>query len=246
MRKQLGVVLPLLVLAIVTAAAQTQSTDATRAALQRLNVVRGDDAISVEFTARGPVVPKLSTLTAPARVVIDLPNTVEALDQRQIAVNSDGVKGLRVGMNGQTPPSTRVVVDLEKACKYELVPGSDNKFMVKLYTGVATATAKPAVAKSVAPKAAAPAVAKLTPVSVVMPAVAEKATVAEKKEAPVVQPAAAPAPVETASSATAGRSMSSASSVVSSDSPRARSPRGFRWTFLRSSLQTVTDGRSRC
>jgi type IV pilus assembly protein PilQ len=201
MRKQLGVVLPLLVLAIVTAAAQTQSTDATHAALQRLNVVRGDDAISVEFTARGPVVPKLSTLMAPARVVIDLPNTVEALDQRQIAVNSDGVKGLRVGMNGQTPPSTRVVVDLEKACKYELVPGSDNKFMVKLYTGVATATAKPAVAKSVAPKAAAPAVAKLTPVSVVMPAVAEKATVAEKKEAPVVQPAAAPAPVETASAA---------------------------------------------
>ena len=44
--------------------------------------------------------PKLSTLSSPARVVIDLPNTVALTEQHQIAVDSDGVKGVRVGMNG--------------------------------------------------------------------------------------------------------------------------------------------------
>ena len=141
MRKQLlGVVLPLVVLVMMTAAAQTQNsgTAATEhAALQHVNVVRGDGTISVEFSARGSVTPKLSTLSSPARVVIDLPNTVAVTGQHQIAVDSDGVKGVRVGMNGQTPPSTRVVVDLDQACKFELVPGSDNQFAVKLYPGVA-------------------------------------------------------------------------------------------------------------
>src|ERR1700756_2327039 len=139
MRKQLlGVVLPLLIVVMVAAAAQTQNTgtDATtHAALQRLNVVRGEGGISLEITARGVVTPKLSTLSAPARVVIDLPNTVATTDQRHLDVASDGVKGVRVGMNGQTPPSTRVVVDLEKACPFELVPGSDGKIVVKLHTG---------------------------------------------------------------------------------------------------------------
>jgi type IV pilus assembly protein PilQ len=203
MRKQLlSVVLPLLILVLVAAAAETQNTgtDATtHAALQRLNVVRGEDGVSVEFTARGPVAPKLSKLDSPARVVIDLPNTVVSTDQRQIAVDGDGVKGVRVGMNGQTPPTTRIVVDLEKACKFELVPGSDNRFVVKLHPGVAMAktTVKPTVtAKVAAPKAAAPVAAKLTPVSIVTSAVADKKDVAANQ--PVTTPAPTTA-VQTAS-----------------------------------------------
>jgi type IV pilus assembly protein PilQ len=202
MRKQLlGVVLPLLILVLVTAAAQTQNTGTaatTHAALQRLNVVRGDDGISVEFSARGTVAPKLSTLDSPARVVIDLPNTVVLTDQRQIAVDSDGVKGVRVGMNGQTPPSTRIVVDLEKACKFELVPSSDDKFVVKLHPGVASAktVAKPAVTpKAAAVKPAMPAVAKLTPASVMTPAVADRKEVAANQPATT----APTTPIQTAS-----------------------------------------------
>jgi type IV pilus assembly protein PilQ len=198
-KQQLGVILPLLIVVLVAAAAQTQNTGTvatTHAALQRLNVVRSEDGISVEFTAHGPVTPKLSTLTSPARVVIDLPNTVALTDQHQIAVDSDGVKGVRVGMNGQTPPSTRVVVDLDQACKFELVPGSDDKFVVKLHPGVAMAktAAKPAVtAKAAAPKVTVPVAAKLLPVSVVMPAVADK------KELTANPPATIPAaPVQTA------------------------------------------------
>jgi type IV pilus assembly protein PilQ len=201
-KQQLGVVLPLLIVFLVAAAAQTQNTGTvatTHAALQRLNVVRGEGAISVEFTARGPVTPKLSTLSSPARVVIDLPNTVALTDQHQIAVDSDGVKGVRVGMSGQTPPSTRVVVDLDQACKFELVPGDDNKFAVKLYPGVAMvkSAAKQAVTAKAAPKA------KLLTVAAVTPAVPAVAPViAEKKEVAAKQPATTPAtttPVQTAS-----------------------------------------------
>ena len=166
-------VLALPILVLVTVAAQTQSTDATHAALQRLNVVRSDDGIIVEFTARGPVTPKLSTLASPARVVIDLPNTV-AVDQHPIAVDDDGVKGVRVGMNGRTPPTTRIVVDLEQACKFELVPGADNKFVVKLHTSsTAAKAAKPATLQPALAKVSAPAVVapKAAPAS--QPAVAE-------------------------------------------------------------------------
>ena len=168
MRKQLlSVFLPLLIL-LFAAAAETQSTvkDSTKhAALQKVNVVRGDDGVSVEITARGQVTPQLSTLDAPARVVVDLPNTVAATSQRQISVGNDGVKGVRVGMDGHTPPTTRVVIDLVQACRYELVPGGDNKLTLKLHTATSAAKAIAKPLASAAPKAAAaltvpPAVAK--------------------------------------------------------------------------------------
>ena len=202
MRKQLlGVVLPLLILVQVGAAADTQNTGSsanTHAALQQLNVVRGEDGVSVEITARGPVTPKLSTLSSPARVVIDLPNTVMGSKQRSLTVDSDGVKGLRVGMNGQTPPSTRVVVDLDKACKFELVPGSDNKIVVKLHTGSSTAQApaKTTVAVAVPKATLKPAVASPFAAKLV-PAVAVAAPVVESKSA---IPAPAPKAPEAASS----------------------------------------------
>src|SRR5207244_4827958 len=121
MRKQLlGVFLPLLILGLLAAAAETRSTGTgatKRAALQRLQVTHGEDGISIEITARGQLTPKLNTLDSPARVMLDLPNTVAATEQRHIGVDSDGVKSVRIGMDGQTPPTTRIVVDLVPVCR---------------------------------------------------------------------------------------------------------------------------------
>jgi len=161
MRKQLlGVFLPLLILVLLPAAAETQSAGAAatkRAALQRLDVMHGEDGISIEITARGQVTPKLSTLDRPFRVVMDLPNTVDAAEQNHISVDSYGVRSVRIGMDGQNPPTTRVVVDLVQACPYELVPGSDGKLVLKLHTpatvGVSGTTAAPK-AVSAAPRTA--------------------------------------------------------------------------------------------
>ena len=107
----------MLVLVVGAAAAQTPSQ------LDRVNVVRGTDDIRVEMSSSGTLTPKLSTLDSPARVVVDLPETVMATGQTRIAVGAAGVKGVRIGMDGQAHPTTRIVVDLEKACAYELTPG---------------------------------------------------------------------------------------------------------------------------
>ena len=96
--------------------------------------MRTDDGVSVEINAHGAVKPQLSTLDNPARMVVDLPNTVVASSPRLIDVYSDGVKAVRLGMDGQTTPNTRIVVDLMQACQYELVPGNDNSMVLKLYT----------------------------------------------------------------------------------------------------------------
>src|SRR5438477_185671 len=140
MRKQLlGVFLPLLILGLLAAAAETRSTGTgatKRAALQRLEVTHGEHGISIEITARGQLTPKLNSRDSPARVMLDLPNTVAATEQRHIGVDSVGVKSVRIGMDGQTPPTTRIVVDLVQACRYELVPGSNNKLVLKLQTAV--------------------------------------------------------------------------------------------------------------
>jgi type IV pilus assembly protein PilQ len=178
MRKQfLTVLLPVLVI-FITASAQTQSagTDAPKhAALQKVNVVRTSDGFSVEISARGTVKPRLSTLESPARIVVDLPNTVVATSRGLISVDGDGVKEVRLGMDGQG--SSRVVVDLTKACRHELVAGRDNTLVLKLYT------------KSEIAQASQPAAVK---VPAVQPVVA-KTEVATAPLAPVVAQFAAPA-----------------------------------------------------
>jgi type IV pilus assembly protein PilQ len=141
MRKQLlGLILPLLVLVSLTAGETQTTTGGIRhATLQRVDVMRADDGISVEITAHGAVVPKLTTLDSPSRVVMTLPNTVSAASQSHIVVGRDGIKGIRIGTDGQTPPNTSVVIDLVKPCTYELLPGTD-KLVVKLHTSATVAT----------------------------------------------------------------------------------------------------------
>jgi len=146
MRKQLLIVLlPLLVLSAI-GQTPTAATDAAKhATLQKVDVVRGNDGISVEITSRGQMTPTVSKLESPTRVVVSLPNTVAATAQNHLSVDSSGVKGVRIGMDGHVPPTTSVVIDLLDACSYELLPGSDGKVIVKLHPAADSAkTAQPA------------------------------------------------------------------------------------------------------
>src|SRR5579864_2804945 len=145
MRKQLlAVLLPLLILALI-AGAETQSSSTgadKRATVEKVDVMHADDGISVEITAQGQVTPKLSTLDSPARVLVTLPNTVAATVQNHISVGSDGVKGVRIGSDGHVPPTTSIVIDLVTACQYELLPGADNRIIVKLHPATVKTNAK--------------------------------------------------------------------------------------------------------
>jgi type IV pilus assembly protein PilQ len=114
-------------------------------------VVPADDGITVEMTTRGDVAPQLVVLEHPARIVLDLPRTLSATSLNHIGVQSAGVKEIRVGMDGHTPPTTRVVIDLEHTCNYELLPGVGNKLALKLHTHAAVAmTATPVAPAGVA------------------------------------------------------------------------------------------------
>jgi len=126
-KQQLALLVSLLVFGVVAAAAQTPSR------LDRVNVVRGTDDIRVEINSRGAVTPQVRSLDTPARVVVDLPGTVMATGQSRIAVGAAGVKGVRIGMDGQTPPTTRIVVDLDQACAYELTPSATGKLVLTLH-----------------------------------------------------------------------------------------------------------------
>jgi type IV pilus assembly protein PilQ len=153
MRKQLLTMFVPLVLVVVTAVAQDPASQpaSRRSQLEGVHVVRGTDDVRVEISSRGGVTPKLSTLRSPARVIVDLPDTVMASGQKHIAVNADGVQGVRIGMNAQTPPTTRVVVDLDQACAYDLTPGTEGKFILTLHTPKLAKAAEtaPTVATSV-------------------------------------------------------------------------------------------------
>jgi Tfp pilus assembly protein PilP len=192
--------------------------------LQRVNVVAGTDTIRVEISSSGAVTPKAIKLDSPARIMVALPGTIDATPKNHIPVGNAGVKGVRIGMDGKTPPTTSVVVDLEKAIAYELTPGPADKLVLTLHVQGAVAS-NPAPAKTAAP-AAAPktaTVAKTAPA----PAKAQPAATAAKNNAapakaavPLAQPqtvakaAATPAKPTGGSPAATGKPATAASTAA--------------------------------
>jgi type IV pilus assembly protein PilQ len=200
-KQQLTMFVSMLVftVAAVAAAAQTPATQPAgqRSELERVNVVRGTDNIRVEISSRGVVTPKLSALDSPARVVVDLPETFMAAGRTHIPVGIAGVKDVRIGSDGQTPPNTRIVVDLDQACAYELTPGPAGKLVLTLHAQtVARQTSAPTVAQtaakittpaagaSAAPKAAVTATAEATPAATPKDYVFVEPTYQAKTDAP--------------------------------------------------------------
>jgi Tfp pilus assembly protein PilP len=157
--------------------------------LQRVSVVPGTNDIQIEISSSEAVTPRVVKLSSPARLLVELPETVVATSQNKIPVGSGGVKGVRIGMDGKTPPTTSVVVDLEKSLAYDVAPGPAGKVVLILHTqdgGAALANNSPApvqTSAAVAKATAAPAKTSVKPVTA--PKVAEA-------KSPVTKPAAAP------------------------------------------------------
>jgi type IV pilus assembly protein PilQ len=176
MRKQLlGLLVPLLAFVAITNAAAGDMTGkevAASARLQRLEVEHSQGGLRVEFRAKGTLAPKVSTLESPARIVVDFPNTVMATAQNLISVDSDGVKGVRIGMDSQVPRTTHVVVDLAGGDlasnrQHELVAEADGSFTLKIHDA-ALAHRQPASAQQRALAAAPAPAAPVTPAPTVL------------------------------------------------------------------------------
>jgi type IV pilus assembly protein PilQ len=144
----LGTITALLAI-VLMAQAQTPGANASRAALEKVSVAQTGTGIAVEMTTRGAVTPKVETLSSPSRLVVDLPNTVLATSINRIPVSNDGVTGVRVGTDASA--TTRVVVDMTRSCKYELVPGPGDKLTLKIQSGAVVAQTAPAASKPSAP-----------------------------------------------------------------------------------------------
>ena len=134
-----------------TGTATTAQAASQHAALRGIAVTRSTDGVSIEIASSGQIDPKLTTLDRPNRLVLDLPNTLVATSQRHIAVESDGVKAVRVGMDGKVPPTTRIVVDLDKAMTYDLQP-TGSKLVLTVHTAAQAKAVPPVPAKPVVPQ----------------------------------------------------------------------------------------------
>jgi len=123
--------------------------------LEHVKILHDADDVQIQIASREAVTPKVSKLSSPARVVVELPSTVMATAQNKIAFGSAGVKGVRIGTDGKTPPTTSVVVDLEQAMAYELTPGPGNEFVLTLHTNTVaknSVSSTPVKASAAAPK----------------------------------------------------------------------------------------------
>jgi type IV pilus assembly protein PilQ len=149
------------------------SASAARANLKRVQVAGTADGLQVELTSSEPVVPQVSTLAGPPRLVLDLPNTSLATGQRHIAVDRDGIKAVRLGEGAQ---ATRVVIDMAETRDYQ-VSADGNRLVVIFKSKVAgtsasvTAPTVP-VASPFAPKAEARTEAKVATKTAAQPVVA--------------------------------------------------------------------------
>jgi len=111
-----------------------------------------------------------------------------ATGQSHITVGNAGVKGVRIGMDGRTPPTTRVVVDLEHACRYDLNPSANGKLVLTLYTQQPAAAVGASAPKTEVASLPAPASKNPSPSAPVVAAATPKGTApipatAQKKEA---------------------------------------------------------------
>ena len=158
--------------------------------LEGVHVVRNAEDVEIEISSREAVTPKVDKLSSPARIVVELPATIMATSQSKIPVGDAGIKGVRIGMDGKTPPTTSVVVDLERAMSYELLPGPGNKFVLKVDT--VNAVAKTAPTKSGAPQIAAKPVIAVTATPKVAAAPATKTPFTSPKVAIAAAPASSP------------------------------------------------------
>jgi Tfp pilus assembly protein PilP len=138
-----------------TAVAKTSASapeSAPHNQLKKVNVIASGDSFRIEMVSSDAVAGKASALKSPDRVLVELPGTIAATRENRIAVGNGGIKGIRIGTDGKNPPNTSVVVDLQKACAYELTPGPSGTLVLTVHTDAVAQNVAPPAAKAPAPK----------------------------------------------------------------------------------------------
>ena len=122
-------------------APQLLATTEGPAVVRSVRVLPGQSGPAVEILSSRPLVPAISKVDNPPRLVIDLPNALLAGVKKRIDYASEEISGVRVNQYQNTPPVTRVVVDLVKPVG-QTWDAAGNRLMIRLRASDQT-TAKP-------------------------------------------------------------------------------------------------------
>jgi hypothetical protein len=117
--------------------------------VRSVRVLPGPTGTAVEILSSGPLVPAISKLDNPPRLVIDLPNAdlPSALlsgTKNRIDFSSQEIRRVRVNQYQNTPPVARVVVDLLKPVGHTW-DAAGNRLMVRLHPATAVTVKPPSV-----------------------------------------------------------------------------------------------------
>jgi hypothetical protein len=112
------------------------------AIISRVKILLEKDSPAVEILATRGVVPTITKLEHPLRLVIDLPNARMSEDDKLIEVNREDIRAIRLSQYQSKPPAVRVVVDLLKPHSYTW-DAAGNRLMVRLHLEGKEVTAEP-------------------------------------------------------------------------------------------------------
>jgi type IV pilus assembly protein PilQ len=91
-----------------------------------VRVTPGPGQVDVAIDASGPVGYRVLELEDPARVVIDIPEALNGVGETTIPVHWGPLVQVRVSQFAETPPVTRVVVDLTRRLQYAVTQRRQN------------------------------------------------------------------------------------------------------------------------
>jgi hypothetical protein len=86
----------------------------------------------VEVISSRPLVPTISFLENPSRLVIDLPHARLAGREKRLDLRGSEINGVRLSQYQQNPPVARIVVDLSRRVGYSW-DAAGNRLMVRLH-----------------------------------------------------------------------------------------------------------------
>jgi AMIN domain len=125
-------------LLLIPLAASAQSGPKLLASSEKPAVVRSIQPLAeangpvVEIISDRPLVPAISKLENPLRLVIDLANARLVGQERRLDFRGSEINGVRLSQYRQDPPVTRIVVDLSKPITYTW-DAAGNRLMVRIH-----------------------------------------------------------------------------------------------------------------